>query len=105
MAPPEWITRFKGQFNEGWDKMREEIFARAKRMGVIPADAELTPRLPEIPAWDSLSPAEKQYAISSDGGLCGFVAERLKSEAGGSKSGLQCCTGALILPAYALFGL
>ena len=58
-APKEWIARFKGQFDQGWDKMREESFARQKTAGVVPADADLTPRPKEIPAWDSLTPEQK----------------------------------------------
>ena len=62
-ATPEWIAKYKGRFDQGWDKMREEIFARQKAMGIIPADAELTPRPKEIPAWDSATPREqKVYA-------------------------------------------
>src|SRR4051794_40932513 len=51
----EWSDRYKGKFDQGWDKLREETFARQKQLGVIPADAELTPRPEEMPAWDSLS--------------------------------------------------
>jgi arylsulfatase len=40
-APKEWIARYKGQFSGGWDKLREETFARQKKLGVIPADAKL----------------------------------------------------------------
>jgi arylsulfatase len=61
-APKAWIDRFKGQFDQGWDKLREETFARQKAMGVIPADTVLTPRPPEIPAWDSLSADERKVA-------------------------------------------
>ena len=62
-ATPEWIAKYKGKFDQGWDKMREETFARQKEMGIIPADAKLTPRPKEIPAWDSASPREqKVYA-------------------------------------------
>jgi len=56
-APAEWIARFKGKFDMGWDRLRAQIFARQKAMGVIPADAKLSPRPPVLPAWDSLSPA------------------------------------------------
>src|SRR5262249_2505962 len=49
----EYIDRYKGKFDGGWDKLREEIFARQKQMGVIPASAELTPRPKEIPSWES----------------------------------------------------
>ena len=53
-VPADWIAKYKGRFDQGWDKLREETFARQKRLGVIPASAELTPRPPELPAWDSL---------------------------------------------------
>ncbi|HQR04558.1 MAG: arylsulfatase [Proteobacteria bacterium] len=59
-APREWIDRFKGKFDQGWDKVREETFLRQKAMGVIPADAQLTPRPAGIPAWDSLSADRKK---------------------------------------------
>ena len=59
-APKEWIAKFKGQFDQGWDKLREQTFARQKKMGVIPANAKLTPRPKEIPAWDSLSADQKR---------------------------------------------
>jgi arylsulfatase A-like enzyme len=51
-VPKEWIDKYKGKFDQGWDKLREEIFARQKKLGVIPADALLTARPAEIPAWD-----------------------------------------------------
>ncbi len=53
-VPPEWINKYKGKFDQGWDKVREETFARQKKLGVIPADCELTPRAKEIPAWDEM---------------------------------------------------
>lgn len=59
-APPEWIEKFRGQFDQGWDKLREETFARQKELGVVPADAELTPRPAGIPAWESISAAHRQ---------------------------------------------
>ena len=62
-APKEWIDKFKGQFDQGWDKVREETIARQKKLGVVPADTVLTPRPNEIEAWDSLSPdAKRLYA-------------------------------------------
>ena len=51
-VPKDWIEKYKGKFDQGWDKLREEIFARQKKLGVIPADAVLTARPDEIPAWD-----------------------------------------------------
>jgi arylsulfatase A-like enzyme len=59
-APKEWIAKFKGQFDQGWDKLREETFARQKQLGVIPANAKLTPRPAQIPAWDSLNADQKR---------------------------------------------
>jgi arylsulfatase A-like enzyme len=61
-VPPEWIDKFKGQFDQGWDKYREETYQRQLKLGVIPSDTKLTPRPPEIPAWDSLSPDERRVA-------------------------------------------
>lgn len=54
-APKDWLDRFRGRFDQGWDNLREETFAQQKRLGIIPADAELTPRPPSLPAWSSLS--------------------------------------------------
>ena len=59
-VPKTWIAKNKGRFAQGWDKLREETFARQKQLGVIPADAKLTPRPPEIPAWDSMSADQKR---------------------------------------------
>ena len=54
-VPKEWSGKYKGKFDQGWDKLREETFARQKKLGVIPKDCELTARHPEIPAWDTIS--------------------------------------------------
>lgn len=54
-APKEWLEKFRGQFDRGWDVVREETFARQKSLGVIPANAQLTPRPESLPAWSSLS--------------------------------------------------
>ncbi|MCC6429241.1 MAG: arylsulfatase [Phycisphaerales bacterium] len=59
-APKEWIAKYKGKFNQGWDRLREETFARQKALGVIPADTKLTPRPAEIPAWDDMSSDHKR---------------------------------------------
>jgi arylsulfatase len=53
-VPAEWIEKYKGKFDDGWDKLRERTFAQQKKLGVIPADAELTGRPAEIPAWDDM---------------------------------------------------
>ena len=59
-APKDWIERYKGKFDQGWDRLREETFARQKRLGVVPQDTQLTPRPQQIPAWDSLSADQKR---------------------------------------------
>src|SRR5262245_14078979 len=51
-VPKEWADKYKGKFDAGWDKLREETFARQKKLGVIPPDSKLTSRHKEIPAWD-----------------------------------------------------
>ena len=57
----EWADKYKGQFDQGWDKLREETFARQKDLGVVPPDAELTPRDAAFPAWDDLSDELKAF--------------------------------------------
>ena len=58
-VPVAWSDKYKGKFDQGWDVLRSEIFARQKQLGVIPADAELTARPQEIPAWDDMPDALK----------------------------------------------
>jgi arylsulfatase A-like enzyme len=53
-VPKEWADKYKGKFAHGWDKQREITFARQKKMGVIPQEAELTERHAEIPGWDDM---------------------------------------------------
>ena len=53
-VPREWADKYKGKFDKGWDRLREETFARQKKLGVIPADCQLTARPKEIPAWDDM---------------------------------------------------
>jgi arylsulfatase A-like enzyme len=53
-VPPEWSAKYKGAFDEGWDALRQRTIARQQELGVVPPDAELTARPPEIPAWDDM---------------------------------------------------
>ena len=55
-----WADKYRGRFDGGWDKLREETFERQKQLGVIPGDTELTKRPELFPAWDSLNGAEKK---------------------------------------------
>ena len=57
----EWAERYRGKFDQGWDQLREETFARQKELGVIPANAELTPRDDAFPAWDDVPDKLKAY--------------------------------------------
>ncbi|MCA9879568.1 MAG: sulfatase-like hydrolase/transferase [Thermomicrobiales bacterium] len=74
-VPAEWSDKFKGQFDGGWDQYREETFARQKQLGVIPPDAQLTPRPAEIPAWDSFSPQQQQMFARQMEVFAGFTAQ------------------------------
>ncbi len=63
----EWIDKFKGKFDMGWEKMRDQIFENQKKLGVVPADAQLTPWPDDLPKWDSLSAVEKKmYAHEAE---------------------------------------
>jgi len=60
---PAWIERYRGRFDQGWDKWREEVFARQLAMGIVPKNTQLSPRPEWVPAWDSLSDdAKRLYA-------------------------------------------
>jgi arylsulfatase len=57
----EWADRYKGVFDDGWDALRERTFQRQKELGIIPLDAELTPRPDDVfPAWEPLTDAQKK---------------------------------------------
>lgn len=62
-VPAEWADKYKGQFDQGWDRLREEIFKRQKALGVIPEDCVLTARHDEIPAWSEM-PEELRSVLS-----------------------------------------
>ena len=59
-APKDWIAKYKGQFDQGWDKVREETLARQIKLGIAPANTQLTKRPEQIPAWDSLTSDQKR---------------------------------------------
>lgn len=73
-VPAEWIAKYKGKFDEGWDVLRARSFAQQKKLGVIPANAQLTPRPKEIPAWDSLSADQKKLLARQMEVYAGFLA-------------------------------
>ena len=73
-VPQEWVNKYKGHFDQGWDKLREQTYARQKEFGVIPASAELTPRPVEIPGWDSLDSSQKKLLAHQMEVYAGFLA-------------------------------
>ena len=56
----EWIAKYQGRFDQGWDKVREETLARQKQLGVVPPGTKLAPKPPGVPDWDSLTPDQKR---------------------------------------------
>ncbi len=59
-VPKEWIAKYKGKFDQGWDKLREETLARQIRLGVVPPGTKLAPKPEAIKDWDKLTPDEKK---------------------------------------------
>ena len=60
-VPKEWADKYKGKFDDGWDNYRERTFAREKRLGWIPQNAQLTPRAASMASWDSIPEDEKPF--------------------------------------------
>ncbi|WP_170850726.1 arylsulfatase [Arthrobacter sp. OV608] len=61
-VPPGWADRYRGRFEEGWDKFREQILERQKALGVVPSDASLAPWPHTVPHWDELDDDERKAA-------------------------------------------
>ena len=59
-VPKEWIAKYKGKFDQGWDKLREETLERQMRLGVVPQETKLAPKPAEIKDWAALSPDERK---------------------------------------------
>jgi arylsulfatase len=72
-APKEWIDKFKGKFDQGWDKVREETLARQKTLGMVPENTKLTPRPEEIPGWNGLSEDAKRLYARHQEVFAGFL--------------------------------
>lgn len=72
-APKEWIEKYKGKFDSGWQKMREETFKKQKEMGVIPQNAQLAPMPEDIKAWESLNENEKRLFALQMETFAGFT--------------------------------
>ena len=72
-VPKPYMEKYRGKFDLGWDRQREQTFARQKHLGVIPQDAQLTQRPEEIPAWDSQSVDQKRVAARLMEAYAGFA--------------------------------
>jgi arylsulfatase len=72
-VPSEWSAKYKGEFDQGWDRLREETLARQKELGVVPEDAELTARPAEISAWDETPDAMKPILARQMEVYAGFL--------------------------------
>jgi arylsulfatase A-like enzyme len=70
----EWIDKFKGKFDTGWNAMREEIFANQKRLGVIPANTQLTAWPDGLPKWETLTADEKKLFARQAEVFAGYTA-------------------------------
>jgi arylsulfatase A-like enzyme len=60
-VPKEWADKYKGKFDDGWDKYREQVFKRAKELGWIPQNTQLTPRPASMASWESIPETEKPF--------------------------------------------
>ena len=80
-APKEWIAKYKGNFDGGWQKLREDTFKRQKEMGVIPQNAQLSPMPSDIKAWEKLSKDEKALFALQMETFSGFM-EHTDNEVG-----------------------
>jgi arylsulfatase len=80
-VPAEYAARYRGKFDAGWDRLREETLARQIKLGVVPAGTQLTARPPEIPAWDSMSADQKRLFTRQMEVYAGF-AEHTDHEVG-----------------------
>lgn len=76
-----WADKYKGQFDAGWDQLREQTFERQKALGWIPADTKLTPRAGSMPGWESIPEAERPFQLRLMEVFAGFV-EHVDVQAG-----------------------
>ena len=70
---PEWINRYRGQFDQGWERWRETVYARQIKLGIIPAGTQLSTRPPWVKAWDSLSVDERRLFARQMEVFAGFL--------------------------------
>jgi arylsulfatase A-like enzyme len=72
-APPEYLEKYRGRYDEGWDVVRERWFQRQKELGVIPPHTQLAPRNPGVAAWDDLPETERRLAARLQEAFAAFL--------------------------------
>jgi arylsulfatase len=72
-APKEYIEKYKGKFDKGWDKIREDVLNRQKEMGIVPQDTELAPSNPRVQPWETLSDDERKLFARMQEVYAGFL--------------------------------
>lgn len=87
-VPAEWRDKYKGKFDQGWDKVREETLERQKKLGVVPANTKLGPKPKDIKDWDTLSPDEKKLFTRQMETYAGF-SEHTDNEIGRLYSAIE----------------
>ena len=70
---PEWVERYRGKFDEGWDRWRDRVIDRQRELGIIPAGAKATPRPEWVEAWDALSEEERSMHARQQEVFAGFL--------------------------------
>jgi arylsulfatase A-like enzyme len=84
----QWADKYKGNFDDGWDAMRERIFKQQKALGWIPANAQLTPRAESMPAWSSIPESERPFQRRLMEVFAGYV-EHVDAQVGKVVNGLD----------------
>jgi arylsulfatase len=72
-APPEYLAKYRGRFDAGWDEARTEWFARQQELGVVPEGTRLAPRNPGVEAWDDLSDDQQRFACRLQEAFAAFL--------------------------------
>jgi arylsulfatase A-like enzyme len=72
-APQAFIDKYRGRYDRGWDVVRKEWFERQQRLGIVPADAQLAPRNPDVVAWDTLDADQRRLYARMQEAFAGFL--------------------------------
>ena len=72
-VPKEWADKYKGKFDDGWDAYRQKVFANQKKLGIVPANAELSRHDPDVQDWNTLKPEERKLYARMMEVFAGFL--------------------------------